>query len=110
MNKIAKIQGIRIIGPPGVAKSITVWSWVCHQVKLSTEESSALWVNLGASPTVLSVTKSGIDVPYVSDDALANYIRRSADYIIVVDGVTKLDYHRQLGKNHHKILLLNDFL
>lgn len=40
--------GLRVIGPPGVGKSITTWLWVCHQDLVYSK--TVLWAHVSPKP------------------------------------------------------------
>jgi hypothetical protein len=63
-------MGMLIMGPPGVGKSMTVWFWVCKQVKIN--GLSVLWVHVqeGGRTTILWLSK---DISYANTQEYSPY-------------------------------------
>jgi hypothetical protein len=91
-------RGIRIFGPPGVGMSITVWFWLCYQVR--NFGKTAFWINVSKNQDNIYVMLSPegnflISFSHVGD--IPDYIRTCTANIIVIDGVTYISDHRELS-------------
>jgi DNA replication protein DnaC len=92
-------KGILIKGPGGVGKSATVWYWVCQQAR--TRGQSVLWVHVAewVSSTIVRLTTETFSsrVMCFSYEDTLSALRQSKDDIVVLDGVTRNDYHETFG-------------
>jgi len=90
-------NGLRIFGPPGVGKSITVWFWMCYQAKYFGKK--CLWIHIAKAehPNCVSVSEEGChQVSFLNLSVIFEYLVTSDADIIVIDGVTSLERHMEM--------------
>ncbi|CAK4114106.1 unnamed protein product [Aphanomyces euteiches] len=89
-------RGVWIQGTPGVGKSITTWFWACKQ---AASGKSVLWIHVDITSGIRLVRLTQDNtwkLEFHDKSDIPQYIARAIDDIVVIDGVTKEDYHFEI--------------
>ncbi len=90
-------KGVRVVGPPGVGKSITVWFWACFQVK--NFGKTVLWTHVSkqiGNRYILLSQEGCFRLHFSYQLDVPDYLSTVDTDIVIIDGITDNDTHTML--------------